>query len=266
LADALALVTEAEKRLWSPEGAAALAYLKGRGLTEATIKAAGLGWTPRADGVPWKPPGVVIPWRDGDRRALVKIRPPDEWRKRFPEEKRPPKYIEAFRDRPRIYPGPEAIRPGMPLVIAEGEFDAMLLGQELADLASVITTGSSSTPIDPSMLPALLRCPRWYAAHDADDAGDRAAAEWPARAVRVRPPIEPPAGKDWSDAWKAGIEPRRWWVEEVLTDGFDREERAAIAEYCGGLPRGEAERLAGAPPARDGKRRCGRFACRATNE
>ena len=88
-ADALALVDEAAKRLWTPEGRAALAYLRGRGLTEATIQAAGLGWTPRADGVPWKPPGVVIPWHDGDRLAMVKIRPPDEWRKRFPRNSGP---------------------------------------------------------------------------------------------------------------------------------------------------------------------------------
>jgi hypothetical protein len=196
--DALALVDESAKRIWTPEGRAALAYLRRRGLTEATIKTARLGWTPRADGVPWKPPGVVIPWHDGDRLALVKIRPPDEWRERFPEDRRPPKYIEAARDRPALYPGPEAIRPGAPLVIAEGELDCLLLAQELADLASVITTGSSSSRLDPSMLPALLRCPEWFAAHDADDAGDRAAAGWPARAVRARPPVDPPA-KDWGD-------------------------------------------------------------------
>src|SRR5262245_42422710 len=54
-ADALALVTEAEKRLWSPEGRAALAYLEGRGLSPEVIRAARLGWTPR----------VMLPKRDG---------------------------------------------------------------------------------------------------------------------------------------------------------------------------------------------------------
>ena len=38
LADALALVDEAAKRLWTPEGADALAYLEGRGLTAETIR------------------------------------------------------------------------------------------------------------------------------------------------------------------------------------------------------------------------------------
>ena len=42
LADALALVTEAAGRLWSPEGKA-LAYLHGRGLTDETIQGGRLG-------------------------------------------------------------------------------------------------------------------------------------------------------------------------------------------------------------------------------
>ena len=46
LADAPALVTEAATRLWTPEGTEALAYLHGRGLTDETIRAARLGWTP----------------------------------------------------------------------------------------------------------------------------------------------------------------------------------------------------------------------------
>jgi DNA primase len=57
LADALAVVVDAEKRLWLPEGHAALEYLRGRGLTDAAIRKARLGWTP----------GVSIPVKDGTR-------------------------------------------------------------------------------------------------------------------------------------------------------------------------------------------------------
>ncbi|MGC1717968.1 MAG: hypothetical protein WA746_03180 [Isosphaeraceae bacterium] len=58
LADgALALLTEAATRLWTPEGTETLAYLHGRGLRDETIRAARLGWTP----------GVMIPTREGDR-------------------------------------------------------------------------------------------------------------------------------------------------------------------------------------------------------
>ncbi|MCA1686252.1 MAG: hypothetical protein LC745_09795 [Planctomycetia bacterium] len=122
-ADALALVEAAAARLWTPEGTEALAYLKGpdRCLCPETIRTARLGWTPKADRVAWKPPGVVIPWFIGGRLALVKVRPSVAWRERFPEGKgkRPPKYLEAFRDPARLvcYADPEAIRPGRPLVI-----------------------------------------------------------------------------------------------------------------------------------------------------
>jgi DNA primase len=45
--EALALVAEAEARLWTPEGSEALAYLTGRRkLTPETIRVARLGWSP----------------------------------------------------------------------------------------------------------------------------------------------------------------------------------------------------------------------------
>jgi DNA primase len=189
LVDALKLVEDAVKRIWTPEGAAALAYLKGRGLTEATIKAARLGWTsevsiPTSDGRRhWRASGVVIPWLDGDRLTMVKIRQP---------EGRKPKYAEAFRDRTAIYPAASVVRPGKPLVVVEGEFDALLLGQELTDLAAVVTLGSASARPEGSTYLAMLAAPVWFVATDADHAGDKAASEWPARARRVRPP----RGKD----------------------------------------------------------------------
>src|SRR5262249_13869408 len=81
--DALALVADAEPRLWTPEWGKALAYLHGRGLKDETIRAARLGFKP--DG--W-PCGIVIPWFDRDRLALVKVRQP---------EGRKPKYVERYR-------------------------------------------------------------------------------------------------------------------------------------------------------------------------
>jgi hypothetical protein len=280
-ADALSLVDEAAERLWSPEGRAARDYLGGRGLTDATVRRHRLGWThrvwlPTADGARfWRASGIVIPWLDGDRLAMVKIRQPEGSR---------PKYAEAFRDRPAPYPLHQAIRPGMPLIVTEGELDALLLGQELADLASVLTLGSASSRPEGSIYLALLRCPRWYAAHDADEAGDRSAAEWPARAVRVRPPAP---DKDWTEAHQSGVNLRRWWTDRLggievperstwdelasrrwgpgrtdpapgivvdrsvrpadrpgPPDDFDRQERAAILEFDGGLSREAAERAA----------------------
>ena len=50
-----------------------------------------------------------------------------------------------------------------------------------------------------------------------------------------------------------------------MADAFDREERAAIIEFDGGLSRAEAERLAGLSPVKEGPRPR-TFACRASND
>ena len=130
----------------------------------------------------------------------------------------------------RSIQAPRRSGPARRWSLSEGEFDALLLGQELGELAAVVTLGSASTRPEGSTWLAMLRCPRWYVAHDADEAGDRAAAGWPARAVRDQAPRQ---AKDWTDAHRAGIDLRRWWVENVLADAFDREERAAILEFDG---------------------------------
>jgi hypothetical protein len=209
LADALALVNEAAGRLWMPEGGKALAYLHGRGLKDETIRDARLGWTPAAS-IPTRngdrcyyARGVVIPWFDRDRLALVKIRQP---------EGREPKYAEAFRDRPRIFPGPDVIEAGRPLVIVEGELDTILLGQELRDLAAVVTLGSASSRPAPTMLGMMLAAAPWFISTDADSAGDKAASGWPAQARRVRPPG---AFKDWTEAAQGGVNLRRWWSDRL---------------------------------------------------
>jgi DNA primase len=143
--------------------------------------------------------GVVIPWFDRGRVTALKVRQP---------EGAEPKYAEAFRDRPGAFPGLEAIRPGRPVVVVEGELDALLLGQELEGMAAVLTLGSASAKPEPATLEAMLPAARWLIATDADEAGDRAAEAWPARARRVRPP----EGKDWTDSARAGVNLRRWWA------------------------------------------------------
>ncbi len=201
---ALAAVESAEARLWTPEGAEALGYLHGRGLTEATVRAARLGFVRvRQTGIP---SGVTVPWFDGDRLSMVNVRRPAG---------SDPKYM-LFTGSRRggIYPGPGAVKPGVPLVIVEGEFDALLLGQVLAGLASVVTLGCAGDRADRRVLDAILPASPWFAANDADAAGDNSAAPWLAydRCRRVRPPGP---YKDWTEAAAAGVNLRRWW-EEIL--------------------------------------------------
>ena len=206
---ARAAVEAAESRLWTPEGAEAVAYLHGRGLTEATIRAARLGYIRvRQTGIP---SGIAIPWFDGPRLTMVNVRRPAG---------SDPKYM-VFKGSQRggVYPGTRVVKSGMPLVIVEGEFDALLLGQELTGLASVVTLGSAGDRADRRVLSSLLAGGRWFAANDADAAGDNSAEPWLAydRCRRVRPPGQ---FKDWTEAAAAGVNLRRWWGE--VLNGVER--------------------------------------------
>lgn len=194
----LDLVAEAEQRLWAPDGAGELAYLVGRGLTDATIRAARLGVTGM---------GITIPWFDGPDLGMVNVRRPDG---------SDPRYM-ALRGSHRggLYPGPHAIVPGLPVVIVEGEIDRLLLAQELADLASVVTLGGASESPTTAVREAMLPAWPWYVATDADEAGDKAADRWPASARRVRPPG---VFKDWGEAHSGGLGLRRWWSALLAGD------------------------------------------------
>ncbi len=213
LKDALLLVEQAESRLWTPVGTGTREYLDRRGLSAETTRSAHLGYVasayvPTRDGDRYfRTSGVTIPWFEGGRLALVKVRQPVGSR---------PKYIEAFRDRPRIFPGFEEIEQDLPLVIVEGEFDALVLGQDLhrspglPAWASVITLGSASNRPDPQVLAKLMGVSHWYLALDADEAGDKAASQWSEGAIRVRPPE---GLKDWTELKQSGPDrPRQFWA------------------------------------------------------
>jgi DNA primase len=174
-------------------------YLHDRGLSDATIRAACLGYSPsRIEYIHKKLRNyITIPWYDSGRLVSLKLRFIGH-----PELR----YMQMFSDDHAVYPSLAAIRPGLPLVIVEGEFDCLLLQQELGDLASVITTGSTNQKPSAALLEAARAASRIYAGHDIGDAGDRAAMAWPG-AVRARPPVN----KDWTDVYKNGYDLRDYW-------------------------------------------------------
>lgn len=215
--DAQALVEAAATRLWTPEGADALAALRDRGLTDETIRSAKLGFVsllavPKRDGAgTYSVRGVTIPWFDRGRLVLLKVRQPDG---------RQPKYAEVYRAdgwSGGLYPGPEAIQPGHAVVIVEGELDALLLGQEVQPLGlPVVTMGSASARPDGAVKLALMACPIWYVASDRDPAGEQFAASWPTPARRAPPPelINQPS-KDWTDCHRSGAPLLAIWTNIV---------------------------------------------------
>lgn len=202
------------RNLWSESGSLkALAYLRGRGLGDETIHAAGLGYWPadtfHRDLAPDRPVlvprGITIPWQDGSTIEALNIRRPAR-----EGEKR--KYHLLRGSRRTLYPGRGAIVAGRPLILCEGEFDCLLLGQEVGNLASVVTLGSASDRRpDTAVRLAMASASPWYVAGDDDSAGQANAADWLLRSGRCRR-IIPPEG-DWTDAHKAGYRLGEWWAE-----------------------------------------------------
>lgn len=220
-----AIADEAARNLWSgPGGAPALAHLRGRGLADATIRAAGLGFWPAdefrrglyPDGPVLVPRGVTIPWRDDGVVTALNVR-----RLEFGGEVS--KY-HLLRDSVRtLYPGRAAIVPGRPLIVTEGEFDALLVGQCVGAAAGVVTLGSAADRDPRSALGlAMAAATPWYIAGDSDSAGEANASHWLARSGRCRR-VAPPA-KDWTDAYRDGYRIDELWAEVFAgrdPDGFD---------------------------------------------
>ena len=187
--------------------AQALAYLRGRGLNDATIAGFGLGWNPR----PAERHGLHVPagWSiplhgvDGAFYGL-QVRQPDGQQ---------PKYkLVAGSHHPLM--GRMAGKAA--LLVTEGAFDMMLAWQEVGDLVDVATLGSCSADPRP-WAPYLLSYRRILLCYDLDEAGDKGRARWDGigGVVHVRLPLA--GGKDVTDFVRAGGDLRAW-LQPLLPD------------------------------------------------
>lgn len=228
------IAVEAQRILWGDAGREARAYLRRRGIDARVAQAARLGFLPQPIELPElmepgedRPPvlsaGVVIPWWSGsDHRApwipaspslvtAIKVRRLG---------RRPsPKYVSmrgsSFGG---VYPRETAVRGGRPLVLVEGELDALALWSVLAGLPiGIATVGGATQRPKLEAADVLAESSLWILGHDGDPAGDEAAARWArlARLGGVECARERPSKKDWSDTIAAvGAEAvRRWFVE-----------------------------------------------------
>ena len=93
----------------------------------------------------------------------------------------------------------DRIEPGQPLVLTEGEFDALTAWQLGWGKLSVASIGSASNQrINLRWHGKLLAAPRLLVCMDADEAGEKAAIEIAtlSRAVKI---IQVPTGKDMNE-------------------------------------------------------------------
>jgi DNA primase len=239
------LIGRAEATLWSAEGRDALAWLRGRGLENLTLKRFRLGFLPdegwtspveKPDGtisgihfergvlIPWLAPGAwysssttpgVPRWCGANVRRLM----PDV-NESLPEGEEKCKAIRGSR-RGHFYPWPDILpsQPILPALLLEGEIDSLLGVQEAGWLAHIGTVGGATQPPQRSALAALAVCPTWIIATDRDEAGVEAAWAWRERAPHKARRALIPHGKDIGDFVQAGGNVAEWLAGELARLG-----------------------------------------------
>jgi hypothetical protein len=207
---ATAFYQACQHALWSDVGKPALEYLRGRGLSDETIRKAALGYHPDAFRAPadqwgrptWLARGIVIPWLI--ERGIWRLSIRDE---RVAEGNR--RYLQVSGGSNGLYLAQSLLLERPAVVLTEGEFDALTLAQECGDLVAVVATGTTKGSHTPRWLSLLARQERVLVAFDAErDKGDADARWWIQRlgnAERLLPL--------WSDAnqmLRDGVDLREW--------------------------------------------------------
>ncbi len=203
--------------LWGKEGKRAWGYLETeRGLAEKTIVDAGLGYIPGGHSE-WKtiaglsvPCGIAIPWFGKGVIWGIKVR-------RAAGE---PRYqqVRGGRISHSLYLGDD-IRPGLPILLAEGEFDALIARQVGKGLISAAAIGSAANRrIHPRWYPKFLTAPSILIRMDSDQAGQGAAAQIAGLSQAARC-VQVPQGKDINEFHLlAGYEAVRGWITDVVRE------------------------------------------------
>jgi hypothetical protein len=171
------VIDYAQNILWGKDGGKAMTYLRSqRGLNGVVIQHAQLGYIPGGPGSWVKleglsvPCGILIPWAVNDIIWGLKVR----------RAAGDPKYMQVSGGNIKggLYWAGE-IEPGKPLVIDEGEFNALAMWQAMISkpdtCALVVAIGSTgNAALNLRWYPAIAAAPRVYARMDAGS-GDRAA-------------------------------------------------------------------------------------------
>ena len=220
---------EAAAALHSPRYAAVYKYLTGpRGLRPETIDAAGLGYNPS-----WRevrpgaklPPGIVIPCLTDHDLWYVKVRLTRDEAVRTGQ-----KYMALKGSQTASLYNAERLKAAAVGVVCEGEFDALLLQQEVPDVAAV-TMGSATAGPSAHWHSYLSWLDRLLVILDEDTAGQKGLAKWQAAVswCQVMRPPEGLPGKDVTDWHAAGLDLRQW-VADNLRQGQPERRAIPLAE------------------------------------
>jgi len=205
------IVRRAQATLFSEKGWAAYKYLnETRGLTENTIRAARLGYVPAANDIDAKYGRVIFDnWLKDDgkpRRVPCGITIPHivngaVWGVRVRTDSGQPKYGGIEGGQKALY-WADHVMPGTPVVITEGEFDALILWQTSMklwiDVSVVSLCSAANKDINRVWWRYLQGAPELFLRADDDAAGAAAVAALRTVSASVRA-IQVPETKDIND-------------------------------------------------------------------
>jgi len=221
------ILNATQENLWTPSGQAARDILFNKGLTEETIRRAGIGLNPfelyrdrrgwglpqeiRFDGKPkllWIPTGLVIPLQNQESVTRLRIRRND------PGEGTRYVIVAGSKMAPLFLEPDKNI-----FVVVESELDAWLIWQEAADLVGIIAMGTAGMKPDVFTHSLLSKAEKILNALDYDEAGARHSWKfWPKTYAQKVTRWPTPFGKDPSDAWQQGVNIREWIEAGILDD------------------------------------------------
>jgi DNA primase len=193
-------------------------YLGAGGLSKETVLRFGLGWNPRDL---WDDPqrwgltgariylsrGVVIPCEVSGSLWYIKVRRLE--RDGHLRIQAGEKYGGPRGGRGALFGADRLRADGRPLLLCEGERDALLASQELSDLVDIATLGGAGRRGLGHWLLWLLPYRHILAAYDADTAGRRGAAYLANLTGRVQN-IQVPHGEDLTGFHSEGGDLRSW--------------------------------------------------------
>ena len=193
-------VKESSERLWSPEGQVALDYLRARRFSDETITEAELGYSAQLK-------ALVIPWVSGKWYWNIKFRSIDP---NIPQKKR---YWFIKGGSPNGLYGSSALNQKQPIIIVEGELDALSILQEAEGLIGVVATGSTQSGRAADWEARLATMPIVLVAYDRDEKGDEGANYW----LKYFPNAKRwlPEAHDVNDMLRQG-KPIDLWVQNAL--------------------------------------------------
>lgn len=211
----------------TPKAQAALRWLHGRGLSDATIKGAQIGYNPTAGrmGDLWIAEGFTLPTVIFGEVWQVRIR-------------RPPAHVAAGKSK---YTGITGNKSGLmgadainrntqAVIVVGGEFDHYLAQQHAPVGVLCVTFGAEGKRPHPRWLNILSNVPSVFITMDNDRAGDLGAALWAAlpQARRARVPGE---SKDITEYAQSGGDVSAWLASITGVDNYDSALEQAILEW-----------------------------------